>query len=134
MSGLRVRRKLKLGTKGRKSEATEGEESQYTGRVPRISKLMALAIRFDGLLRNGLVKNHAELAELGHVTRPRVTQIMNLLNLAPDIQEQILFLPLVTQGKDPITERDMRLIAGASWTIQRVGWQRFHRRCETVET
>src|SRR3712207_3152134 len=34
-----------------------------------------------------------KVARLGHVTRARVTQIMNLLNLAPDIQEAILFLP-----------------------------------------
>src|SRR5262245_15082590 len=59
-------------------------------RVPRISRLMALAIRFDELLRKGEVKDYAELARLGHVTRARVTQIMNLLNLAPDLQEQIL--------------------------------------------
>jgi hypothetical protein len=38
---------------------------------------------------------------LGHGTRARVSQIMNLLNLAPDIQEELLFPPLVRQGRDP---------------------------------
>jgi hypothetical protein len=74
------------------------------GRVPRISRLMALAIRFDDLLRRGQVKDYAELARLGHVTRARATQIMNLLNLAPDIQEALLFLPAVEVGHDPIRE------------------------------
>ena len=35
------------------------------------------------------------------VTRARMTQIMNLLNLAPDIQEELLLLPPVTEGRDP---------------------------------
>ena len=56
------------------------------GRLPRITRLMALAIHFDGLVQSGAVSNYAELARLGNVTRPRVTQIMNLLNLAPEIQ------------------------------------------------
>lgn len=50
----------------------------------------------------------AGLARLGHVTRARVTQIMNLLNLAPDIQEEILFLPRTLKGRDPIRERHLR--------------------------
>lgn len=61
--------------------------------VPRMAKLMALAIRFDQLLQNYEVASQAELARLGHVMRARLTQIMNLLNLAPDIQEKILLLP-----------------------------------------
>ena len=65
------------------------------GPIPRIARLMALAIRFEGLLREGTIRDHAELARLGRVTRARMAQIMRLLNLAPDIQEQILFLPLV---------------------------------------
>ena len=49
---------------------------------------MALAIRFDQLLRNGEVRDQAELAKLGQVTRARVSQIMDLLQLAPAIQER----------------------------------------------
>src|SRR3990170_2361781 len=74
------------------------------GRVPRISRLMALAIRFDGMLQRGEVKDYADLARLGHVTRARVTQVMNLLMLAPDIQEAILFLPLIEDGHDLVKE------------------------------
>ncbi|WP_297030976.1 hypothetical protein [Thermogutta sp.] len=74
------------------------------GRVPRAARLMALAIHFDRLIREGVIKDQAELARVGHVSRARVTQIMNLLCLAPDIQEELLFLPRVEQGRDPITE------------------------------
>jgi len=95
------------------------------GRVPRISRLMALAIKFDRLIAEGAIHDQAQLAELGHVTRARVTQIMNLLYLAPDIQEAILHLPRVTSGKDPITERDLRPIAAESnWAAQRRQWVR----------
>lgn len=47
-------------------------------------------------------RDYADLARLGHVTRPRLTQIMELFLLAPDIQEEILFLPAVTSGDDLI--------------------------------
>ena len=86
--------------------------------------LMALAIWYDGLLRQGVVKDYADLASLGRVTRPRMTQIMNLLNLAPDIQEAILFLPRTIKGYDLITERSLRpVVAELLWTKQRKLWR-----------
>jgi len=51
---------------------------------------MALAIHFDRLIREGVVENYADLARLGGVTRARITQIMDLLNLPAAEQEQIL--------------------------------------------
>jgi hypothetical protein len=96
------------------------------GRVPWVSKLMALAIRFEGLVREGVVTDQAELARLGHVSRARVTQIMNLLQLAPDIQEDVLFLPRIERGKEPIQERHLRPIAAVpDWRKQRQLWRRF---------
>jgi hypothetical protein len=85
---------------------------------------MALAIRFDQLLQDGTVSDQSELARLAHVTQPRMTQIMNLMHLAPDIQEQILHLPPVETGPDPITERDLRPIARLiAWSTQRKSWR-----------
>ena len=55
------------------------------GRMPRISRLMAIAIHCDKLIRDGIAADQSELARLGRVTTARVTQIMVLLNLAPDI-------------------------------------------------
>ena len=90
------------------------------GRVPRIARLMALAIRFDQLLREGEVVSQSELARLTHVTQPRMTQILNLLHLAPDIQESILFLPRTITGRDPIHEKMLRPIcAEICWNHQR---------------
>ena len=61
-------------------------------RIPRISRLMALAIHFDGMMRSGTVRGHSDLARLGGISYARVTQIMNLLNLPPWRQEELLFL------------------------------------------
>jgi len=94
------------------------------GNVPRVSRLMALAIRLDGMIQRGEVGDYATLARLGHVTPARITQIMALLNLAPDIQEAILFLPRTLAGHDPITERNIRAIAGIEeWDRQREAWR-----------
>jgi len=94
------------------------------GRVPRLARLMALAIRFEALLQQGEVRDYADLARLGHVTRARVTQIMNLLNLAPDLQEALLFLPPIEAGRDVLKEWQVRPIAAEpDWRIQRRVWE-----------
>jgi hypothetical protein len=78
--------------------------------IPRIARLMALAIRYDRLLRAEEFRDYAELARVGRVTRARMTQIMKLLDLAPDIQEQILFRP----NLKGLTERNLRPIVSGS--------------------
>jgi hypothetical protein len=95
------------------------------GRVPRVARLMALAIKIESLIESGAIGDQAEASQLGHVTRARMTQIMNLLLLAPDIQEAILNLPRVSRGKDPIVETHLRpIVAEVDWTRQRRLWQR----------
>lgn len=94
------------------------------GRLPRVTRLMALAIRFDDLIRKGAVADYAGLARLGHVTRARITQIMNLLMLAPDIQEAILFLPSVELGDDPLHMWQLQAVAlTADWKKQWIAWK-----------
>jgi site-specific DNA recombinase len=88
-----------------------GEEAPSGGRTPRISRLMALAIRFETLLSQGAVRNYRELAEAGHVSRARLSQILQLNHLAPEIQEQLLFLPPTRQGSDRLLERHVRSLA-----------------------
>ena len=101
----------------------EEDRSIEPGNLPRVSKLMALAIRFDGLVQRGEVRDYADLARLGYVTRARITQIMNLLNLAPDIQEEILFLPRTVKGRDRLREKEVRPIAAVPhWSRQRKMW------------
>ena len=58
--------------------------------IPRITRLMALAIKFQDMVDRGEVRDYADLARLGFVSRAWITQIMNLLNLAPDLQEGLL--------------------------------------------
>jgi hypothetical protein len=85
---------------------------------------MALAMRVDELIRSGEVASYAELAQLGHVTRARLSQIMSLLCLAPDIQEDILFLPRTVKGRDPVQLRQLLPIAIiADWRRQRIRWK-----------
>jgi hypothetical protein len=95
------------------------------GRVPRVARLMALALRLDELVRTVQVGSCSELASLGHVTRARVSQVMSLLHLAPDIQEALLFLPLTQRGRDPIILADLMPITAAfDWRKQRRLWRR----------
>ena len=117
--GRKTRKTLKVG-----DAPPDPQTLVEPGRVPRVSRLMALAIRLDRLLREGVARDYADLARLGGVTRARLAQIMNLLLLAPDIQEDILFLPRTIRGRDPITERDLRPIAAVvDWAKQRRMWR-----------
>ncbi|MDA1014115.1 MAG: hypothetical protein O3A00_06630 [Planctomycetota bacterium] len=125
MSDIRIESKIhfKSGRRSKKQLRTGQEATSMPGRVPRVAKLMALAIRFEQLVVDGVAADYAELSRLGHVTRARMTQIMNLLHLAPEIQEAILFLPRVNFGRDPITERELRpLVALPDWRKQRKLW------------
>lgn len=115
--GSAGRREIRGGEAPPKPDLPEGS-------VPRLSRLMALAIRCDELVRRGEVADYADLARFGHVTRARMTQVMNLLNLAPDIQEEVLFLPRTICGFDAIGERHLRSICTVmDWKKQRRLWQ-----------
>jgi hypothetical protein len=126
---LTIERDIHFNRKGKggRKELREGEApvQPTPGRVPRIARLMALAIRFDQLIRDGQVKDYATLARLGRVTRARSSQIMNLVQLAPDIVEDILHLPRVERGRDPIHLRMLQPIAMTlDWREQRRMWKR----------
>ena len=91
-------------------------------RIPRITRLMALAIKFQDMVDRGEVRDYADLARLGYVSRARITQIMNLLNLAPNIQEQILFL-LASNGSRAMSEHRLRRLSTLEdWHTQREIW------------
>ena len=98
--------------------------------IPRIARLMALAIRFEGLLRDKTIRDCAELARLGRVTRARMTQIMKLLHLAPDIQEQILFL----SNGSRLNERTLRpVVSRIDWDEQRRMFRKIMDRLDKAE-
>tara|TARA_R110002049_G_scaffold285698_4_gene467062 strand:+ start:225050 stop:225361 length:312 start_codon:yes stop_codon:yes gene_type:complete len=81
---------------------------------------MALAIRLEDLLDSGLVGNQAEIAKAAGITTARVSQILNLNRLAPDIQQAILELEPTTEKTDLFLERHVREIAThVNWVRQR---------------
>lgn len=86
----------------RSQSSTTDTESQGAGpaSVPRIRRLLALALKMEQMIREGTVKNYAALAQLGQVSRARITQVMNPLQLAPDIQEEILLGNTAETGRD----------------------------------
>jgi hypothetical protein len=94
------------------------------GRVPRVARLLALAHRIEAMVRTGELKDRADAARTLGLTRARVTQVMNLLLLAPSIQESILELSAVTSGPDPVTERSLRgIVAEPDWGRQLQLWR-----------
>jgi hypothetical protein len=60
-------------------------------KAPRGARLLALAHKCQGMLGRGEVASMADLARLGRVSRARLTQIMDLMMLAPEIQEELVF-------------------------------------------
>jgi hypothetical protein len=125
--GLTVTKEVhfRSAKRGRKVIA-EGHavQTQDPGSVPRVSRLMALAIHMEDLVRQRAVADYSEMARLSHVSRARITQIMNLLHLAPDLQEDILRLPRSDGGRDPIREKMVRpLTAVPDWRKQRRMWE-----------
>ena len=124
---IAVKRKIRFVRRPDKSRAIEPAKTAVDTpppqRIPRVSRLMALAIHFDRLIRAGKVRDQSELARLVHVTQPRMTQIMNLNLLAPDIQEELLFLPDAVSGRELVNERGLRHVAAEpSWRSQRQRW------------
>lgn len=121
------------GAKGRKQivDNLPATPMVDAGRVPRVSKLMALALQFEELLRTGRIADKTEIARLVMVTQPRITQVMNLCYLAPDIQEELLFLPRVLKGRDPVHEKRVRRICReVCFARQRRQWETLKRSLE----
>jgi hypothetical protein len=124
---LTIERKVHFGRRGNQTELRPGPAPppMAAGRVPRVARLMALALRIDGLIRTKAIANAAEAARLGYVTRARMSQVLSLLNLAPDIQEALLFLPPTERGRDPVILRDLLPIAQVVvWRRQRRLWRK----------
>jgi hypothetical protein len=109
---------------GAASDSSEQIGSQKaTGRLPRVTQVLALAIHLEDMIRRGEAKDYADLARLSCLCRERVSQIVRLNYLAPDIQIELLYLPSTPTGRHPISETAIRLIANLlSWADQRREW------------
>ena len=125
---IKVKRKVAFqGEAHKRRDAARAAKVKLaeSGRIPRIAKLVALACRMQSMLASGQVDSFQQLAEIGRISQPRMTQIMSLLNLAPDIKEELLYLSEVIQGKAAIHERLLRpLTREIDWRVQRRMWAR----------
>ena len=103
------------------SAAARAVRDAVTARVPRISRLLALALKMEQMIQEGTAENYTELARLGRVSVARITQVMNLLHLAPDIQEDIL---LRNRPNDWLRESTVRKLSSlVLWSEQRDCWR-----------
>lgn len=108
------------------SGATSDAPRPTAGRLPRVTQVMALAIQLQDMIQRGDARDYADLARLGCLTRERMSQIMELIWLAPDIQREILEFPPRAATRFPISELAARRIAAhLDWVEQRDLWRKF---------
>ena len=111
----------------RRRHRTQRQQEPTVGRVPRVTRMLALAHKIDGMIRCGEIRDWAEAARLTGVTRARMTQIANLMLLPPEIQEALL-LPGCRS-----TERILRpIVAEPLWTRQIELWNEVNHERDTV--
>jgi hypothetical protein len=125
---------IRLGRRGRAAHpeaneaASRSTQALPSSRIPRIARLLALAWHVEGLVRSGTISCYAAAARLGHVSRARLSQILSLLNLAPDLQEQVLFLQRPARGRHALVLRQVLTVAAAlDWHEQRRLWRKLRR-------
>lgn len=111
-----------FGTKSRKRAAAARAVRRHPARIAR---QLALAHALQRRVDDGEFADYADMARALGFTRARVTQLMDLLLLAADIQEEILFLE-VAPGAQPISERALRdgVLRSLNWIEQRRGWEK----------
>jgi hypothetical protein len=76
-----------------------------------VTRAIALAVSYQQLAQEREIRSYKELVKLSRISRPRLSQILMLTNLAPVIQEELLFLPYTVSGPQRITEKQLRSIA-----------------------
>jgi len=103
--------------------AAEGMGGTAVAAPLRVARLLAFAHGIERRIVAGEIADRAAAArELG-VSRARLTQILHLTLLAPDIQEEIL-LTEAGPGFQPINERALRWVLRArDWPTQRLRWR-----------
>lgn len=108
----------------RATQAADDGQRPSVGRIPQITRVLALAVHLDEMIRRGDAQDFADIGRLSGLCRERVSQIMRLNYLAPDIQVELLYLPPIPSGRYPISETSIRKIANLlSWKAQRKAWQ-----------
>ena len=97
--------------------AKRAQASRPTAGLPGVVKLLVLAYQIEQAIDEGRARDYADIARQLGVTRARVTQIVSLLLLSPDIQAAIL-----TGSADLIGRLSARRLRGVvedpDWQIQ----------------
>jgi hypothetical protein len=123
---LCIGRRGKAGSTERQAAVRSPDRSSAAARVPRIARLMALALHLEALVQEGTVSSYAELARLGHVSRSRLSQILSLLYLAPDLQEELLFWERPRRGREALSLRHILPVTAV------LDWHEQRRRCRKL--
>lgn len=128
MITLKSQVNIQIAAKGRKriipvDGSKMNREVVLRPKLQRITRLMALAIRFDEMIRTNEANDLVDLARRAKVSQPRMSQIMALNLLAPDIQKSLLDLPPLKVGKPFLHEKRLRSLTGIiDWDVQREEW------------
>jgi hypothetical protein len=111
---------------GTRYEQVPKKKAKPNGRRPaRMAQMLAFAHRLQNALDSGEVEDQAGLATRFGLTRTRVTRLLDLTLLAPDIQEEILFMES-ENGEEPISERTLKaIVREPSWEEQRKAWRQY---------
>ncbi|WP_141588627.1 MULTISPECIES: hypothetical protein [unclassified Myxococcus] len=114
----RVRRRAEV----RFREGATPPPREVSRRPAHVARMLALANHVEAAIERGLVASAADVARQLGFTWARVTHLLDLQLLAPDIQEEVLF-PESVDGKEPLSERNLRAVAQAgTWEVQRERW------------
>lgn len=104
---------------GRRKRFTASAPGPPASRPARVALTLAMAHRIRQGILAGEIQDQADAARRLGLTRARLSQILDLTNLAPDLQERILFLEVIN-GREPLRERALRVaLRTASWEEQR---------------
>lgn len=111
------------------ANATKKATSRTPVRKPaRVARMLAFAHKLQEAINNGEYIDRADAARKLGLTRARVSQLLDLLMLAPDIQERILFMERV-DGVEPTSERALRdVVKQLKWQSQVDTWRKISKK------
>lgn len=104
------------------SEQAPEPPAEPVYRPARVAQMLALAHRIEAAIESGEYADRADVARQLGFTRARVTQLLDLTLLAPDLQERVIELEAI-DGRELLTERGLRpVLRHESWAEQRRAW------------
>jgi hypothetical protein len=126
--------KLVISGKFERRDGRRREPRPKKSTPAKIAQLLMLAHRVEAAVRSGKLRSHHEAALRLGMSQSRLSRIIKLTFLAPDIQEAILALEVVNGVEPPVTERLLRpLAAMRSWAKQREGWRQSRRASDCLD-